>query len=89
MPTLEYRCQLGHVTEKFFKSISEGEKAAVVVCAECSLRPGSAEFADKIFSVPMEAMLYGDPAGYGKPSATKRHSTKTVSAKTGNQSATG
>jgi hypothetical protein len=41
-----------------------------------------------IFSVPLEAHLYGDPDGYYKPSPTKRHSYKLAS-KDGNKDSMG
>lgn len=76
MPFLEYECALGHVTEQFFKTISEGENTPYIQCPECFHK------ADKIFSVPLGFGLYGP--GFYKPSATKRESYKTVSKKHGN-----
>jgi hypothetical protein len=83
MPLLEFKCSNEHVTEEFFKTISAGERAEWVVCPQCGER------SSKIFSTPLGFGLYGDPAGYDKPSATKRHSTKTVSKLSGNDSAVG
>lgn len=85
MPTLEFRCiKCSHVTELFFKTISEGERVLFTHCEKCAgLSPKA------IVSPPLEAMLYGNPDGYHKPAATKRFSTKTVSQIEGNKSAVG
>lgn len=80
--TMEYRCADGHVTERFFTSISAAAAVPVVQCVQCQ-QPAS-----KIFSAPLGFGLYGNPVGYDKPSATKRHSTKLVTA-TGNKNAVG
>lgn len=83
MPFMEYKCSNGHVTERFFKNIRTAEECHYIECEQCGQR------ADKIFSVPLGFGLYGDPAGYEKPSVTKRFSTKTVSKKEGNSAAIG
>jgi hypothetical protein len=87
MPFLEFECPQGHVVEYFCRSISEGERLTQVVCGECMTDPPT--MAKKIISMPLPAHLYGDPQGWSRPSPTKRHSTKLVSKKTGNESAVG
>jgi hypothetical protein len=112
MPFLEFECPLGHVTEKFFKSISKGESVKRVLCEDCYVwkhgekpeygavaldmvdgdpneYPWNETWAVKVMSRPLGFGLYGDPAGYDKPSATKRFNTKTVSRKEGNASSVG
>jgi hypothetical protein len=83
VPYLEFECPNGHVTEKFFKLISEGEAVTDIHCETCYQR------ATKIISRPLGFGLYGDPAGYDKPSATKRFNTKVVSQKEGNAKSVG
>lgn len=80
MPILEYECSNGHVSETFFKSISEGEHTPTTVCPLCGL------ISSKIFSAPLGFGLYGNPEGYSKPSTSRRFNTKTVSQKMGNAS---
>ena len=84
MPFYEYECFRHGKFEEFFRSFSSAKNHIdVTPCPICG------DWSDRVASVPLEATMYGDPSGYGKPSATKRHSTKLVSAKTGNQSAIG
>lgn len=84
MPMLEYECQrCGHRTERFFRSISDGEEIVTVHCEDCN------DLAQKVPSIPLQAHLYGNPDGYHKPSPTKRFNTKTVSQIQGNSSAIG
>jgi hypothetical protein len=80
--TYEYRCEDGHVTEQFFRSISAGAGVQSVQC-NCG------KIALRIMSVPLGFGLYGNPAGYYKPSPTKRTSNKVVSGLTGNKNAVG
>lgn len=79
MPFHEYQCEAGHVTEKFFKSFAAAEGVEEIDCTVCSAK------AKRIISQILGFALYGDPAGYHKPSPTKRHSTKLVSSKIGNK----
>lgn len=95
MPIFEYKCSEGHVFEFFFKTFKESEGINRIACHECLLlRRGEPRriirIAERVeFSTPSEAMFYGNPEGYAKPSATKRHSTKLVSSLEGNSSAVG
>jgi hypothetical protein len=82
VPYLEYRCQEGHTTEKFFRSITEGEASPSIQCLACR-KP-----ALKIFSIPLPAHFYGNPEGYDKPSPAKRFSTK-LAAQSGNSGSMG
>ena len=68
--TMEYQCENGHVSERFFRSISAAAEVQAVQCDECGMN------ADKIISAPLGFALYGNPAGFDKPSPTKRFSTK-------------
>lgn len=83
MPLLEFSCELGHVTEKLFRTFEAAEGVQSVLCPQCSLAATLAP------SVPFPAMFYGDPRGYHKPSPANRYSTKLVSSKTGNQHSAG
>jgi len=90
MPIHEFKCDSGHITERFFKTFEQAEGVDFVACDEfvngrlCN-RP-----ADRvIFSRTLEPMFYGNPDGYAKPSPTKRFNTKTVSQKEGNKNAIG
>ncbi len=78
--TYEYLCKNCHLEfERFYKSMSIAsayESSAQCDCGAIAVRTPSS---------PFSAHLYGDPEGYAKPSPTKRHSTKLVSAKTGNK----
>jgi hypothetical protein len=67
------------VTEKFFKSFTAAEDTTPIDCTVCGLS------AERLVSAPLPAHLYGDPSGYHKPSALKRHSTKTIHEKNGNR----
>lgn len=90
MPTLEFRCPYEHVTERFYKTVSEGVAVDNIVCPLCSFYDNRIAIAQKtIVSPPLQAHLYGNPEGYHKPSATKRFTTKTVSQREGNDSAVG
>jgi hypothetical protein len=68
--TMEYRCPEGHTAEVFFRSISAAAAVPSIPCPECGMQ------ATKIISAPLGFHLYGDPAGYYKPSPTKRLNTK-------------
>jgi hypothetical protein len=81
--TYEYRCLNGHIFEQFFTSFKQAER--FLTSAPC---PMCLQVAQRVVSKPLLPHLYGDPAGYGKPSPTKRHSTKLVSTE-GNDSAIG
>lgn len=70
--TYEYTCQQGHVFERYRVPVKEIEEGQAVFCPEC----GSSSFPN--VTVPVGFGLYGNAAGYYKPSATKRHSTKLV-----------
>lgn len=72
MPFLEFKCQLDHVTEQLFTTVSAGEKVDQIDCPQCGAK------AYKIFSVPLGFGFYGKPQGYHKPSALQRHSTKLI-----------
>lgn len=89
MPTYEYRCARGHVVEEFFKTISEGSKYNTSLCLLCFKNNNDIVSAFKIPSVPLPAHLYGNPAGYSRPSPTKRFSTKTASREQGNSDSNG
>jgi len=72
MPFYQYRCPQHHEFEVFYPTFSEAsfnESSALCDCGET---------AQRVPSLPLEAHLYGNPAGYHKPSPTKRHSTKLV-----------
>lgn len=89
MPIHEYRCPQGHVTEKIFPTFgqAEREKHKPIWCPVCRL--GGASKARLVeFSVPLPAHFYGDPAGYAKPSPTKRFSYK-LAAQKGNEGSAG
>lgn len=81
--TMEYRCENGHITEEFFRTISAAAEVATIQCSQCG------QMASKIISTPLGFALYGSPEGYYKPSATKRSSTKLVSNVTGNKNSVG
>jgi hypothetical protein len=94
MPFHVYECSAGHRTERFFKTISEGELYDMIICDACgdeSLPGGGKKYvlAKKVPSAPLGFGLYGSPEGYDKPSPTKRYSTKLVSRKEGNASSAG
>ena len=78
MPIHEYQCQAGHTTEKFFKTFGDAENTDPIRCTVCG------ESAERTISAPLQAHLYGDTAGYYKPSPTKRTSYKTMHGKYGN-----
>lgn len=78
MPIIEYKCAEGHVTEVFYRTISAAEGRDQASCGTCL------EQAARIISTPLPAHLYGDPAGYHKPSPSKRFSNKLTS-KEGNK----
>lgn len=86
MPFLEFECPNGHVTEHFYKTISAGASMDYVICMECGINNNV--MAKKTPSRPLGFGLYGDPAGYDKPSTTRRYSTKT-SEKHGNSNSAG
>jgi hypothetical protein len=88
MPIYEYRCPNGHEFEEFFASFSEARPYEDTIV--CQLSEECNEIAIRAFlTPPLEAMMYGNPEGYGKPSATKRHNTKLVSQIEGNKNAVG
>lgn len=79
MPIVEFVSECGHEWEEIIPfSKSDNAKAKCPNCGETVKR--------KEFSVPAVPLaFYGNPEGYHRPSATKRHSYKVVSAKTGNR----
>lgn len=83
MPIHEYQCEHNHITEKLFRTFDAAEGVQTIACDTCG------EDAERISSVPFSAHLLGNPDGYHKPSPSKRHSTKVVSAKTGNKFSAG
>ncbi len=86
MPILEYECPNGHRSEVFYKTFSEADEYETVVCESCLEEPYSTICTAKlVYSRPLGFGLYGNPAGYDKPSATKRFSNKTISMKDGNR----
>jgi len=89
VPIFDYKCPQGHVFEKFFKTFKEAEanKRKHPLCPVCAPKFAPSELVE--FSVPRPAMFYGNPDGWSRPSPTKRHSTKLVSAIEGNSSAVG
>jgi hypothetical protein len=91
MPFHEYECPNGHITERFFKSLSEGEQVQKVECQQCITGACTGFYdqpvwAKKIVSRPLGFGFYGSPDGFHKPSALKRHSTK-LAAASGNANA--
>lgn len=83
MPIYEYDCPAGHRLEKFFTTFSEAEKHEdKTKCAEHN------RTARRVQSVPLPGHFYGDPAGYDRPSPTKRYSTKLATQK-GNEHSAG
>lgn len=84
MPIYEYETESGEHFEIFFKSFKEAEPFIDIAPS-----PTTGELGKRVVSIPLEPHLYGDPAGYHKPSPTKRYSTKLVSRKEGNASAIG
>lgn len=83
MPLHQYRCPSGHIIEKFFRSFSAADGVDTVPCNKCVLD------AERIISVPLPAMFFGNPDGYHSPSPLKRYNTKVVSQKSGNDHAAG
>lgn len=79
MPILEFECSLGHRSEKFYGTITAGDRVPHIPCPVCT------QDAPKVPSSPLQAHFYGNPDGYDKPSPTKRFNTKTVSQKEGNR----
>jgi putative FmdB family regulatory protein len=92
--TYEYECTTCKKRfEKFFRSFSEAQPHEKITdCPHCGVKTVDKdgrkinlfEPAKRVPSVPLGFALYGDPAGYSKPSTTKRWSTKTYSRKDGN-----
>ena len=83
MPFYEYLCEAeieSHVVEKFFKTFS-----AAASEEHESLCPDHGCIARRIMSAPLQAHLYGNPAGFNRPSPAKRFTYKTVSQKDGNK----
>lgn len=82
--TFEYSCPEGHITEKFFSSISAADagKAAPVNCTVCKEQATLVEF-----SRTLEPHFYS--GGFHKNSPTKRHSWKLVSKTEGNRNSAG
>lgn len=86
MPIHEYSCEKGHKFERFFTTFrAADEEQTVTACDE----DGCDAVAHRGIGLPFPAMFYGNPDGYHKPSPTKRHSTKLVSAKDGNKHSIG
>ncbi len=71
--TYNFECYSGHVTERFGVPVREIEEAQAFTCPECGQPSFPAVVLNQGFA------LYGDPAGFTKPSATKRHSYKKIS----------
>jgi len=83
MPIYEYTCPNKHKTQAFFLTFGKAkEHEDSIACTVCGAN------AARDVSVPLPAHLYGNPAGYHKPSPTKRHSYKT-SMSNGNASSAG
>jgi len=92
MAIIEFKCECGNEFTKilqFHELTTDGDPNGPVndvltrdctVCGQPTKRV--------VFSVPLEAHFYGDPAGYHKPSPTKRHSYK-LSDKSGNKDSMG
>jgi DNA-directed RNA polymerase subunit RPC12/RpoP len=100
MPIHEFRCSNDHLTERLFLTFAAVdelenygledpttgdliESGKYIRCPQCE------EMALMQMSVPFPGHFYGNPEGYQKPSPTKRHSTKLVSAKEGNRNSIG
>lgn len=80
--TFEYKCPTGHITEKFFRSISAADagKAEPINCTVCGAKAELVEF-----STTLAPHLYGE--GFYHGSATKRHSWKLATEKGNKHSA--
>lgn len=91
MPIYEYECKEHGRFEVFFTtfSVAQAFEGWTQCMATDDLARLCLEPSPRVMSVPCEAMLYGNPDGYHKPSATKRHSTKLVSSIEGNKGAAG
>lgn len=79
MPIIEFSSSCGHVWEEiipFSKSNNARSK-----CPKCGETVKRKEF--MVTALPLS--FFGNPDGYHKPAPSKRHSYKTVSAKTGNR----
>lgn len=76
--TYEYRCNENHITTVYGMSVKTHEETTSVPCDKCDSQ------AFPIMSLPVAHHLYGNPNGYSKPSALKRHSYK-LADKSGNQ----
>jgi hypothetical protein len=73
-----------YVFTVFYKSFAEA--LPFIEHTKCDLCGWNAT---RVQEATLPAHLYGDPAGYDKPSPTKRFNTKTVSQKTGNNNSVG
>jgi UDP-N-acetylmuramyl tripeptide synthase len=69
MPILEFRCTKGHITEKLFLTFSAAENINTVICPVCN---HSRALAQRIISLPGQAILYGE--GFYKPAASGNNS---------------
>jgi hypothetical protein len=84
MPVHEYQCpRCGERQEKFYRSFQAAENDLVTCCVVHDADGLELDFevCKRVPSVPLPAMLFGNPAGYHKPSALKRHSTKLIKEK--------
>lgn len=70
--TYNFECESRHVTERFCVKVQEIEEGQAFTCPECGLPAFPAVALNQGFQ------LLGNPAGYSKPSATKRYSTKKI-----------
>lgn len=97
MPHYEFDCPRHGRIKRFYKSFPEAASHIDrTVCGEVTKdgttlddREFCGEIAQRALSAPFQPICYGNPEGYGKPSATKRYSTKLVSQKDGNKYAAG
>lgn len=70
--TYDFKCGSGHVTERFCVPVKEIEEGQAFTCPEC----GQPAFPAVVLNQGFQ--LLGNPDGYSKPSATKRHSYKKI-----------
>jgi putative FmdB family regulatory protein len=80
MPIIEFKSECGKVFEKIFpfSKVKDNMKATCPDCGKPAPRI--------LFSRTLEPLMYGNPEGYGKPAAGKRHSYK-LAAQSGNAGA--
>ena len=70
--TYVFECSALHTFERFGVKVREIEEGQAFTCPEC----GQPAFPKVVLNQGFA--LYGDPAGFHKPSATKRHSYKNI-----------